>query len=103
VNVCLTSHTATGSARDRQHRHPAARLNDIKAKRPFSGPQFSPKKRNKMALYRTPVFAASQPANRYAERTAWYPAGAPGFEQFRRPATKLYVFVAVNTDIPQIY
>jgi hypothetical protein len=72
------------------------------------GPQFSLKGRNKMALYRTPVFAASQPASCYAERSARYPAGTPGLEQdglfqgssFRRPVTKVYVVVAVNIDIP---
>jgi hypothetical protein len=63
-----------------------------------------------MALYRAPVFAASQPASRYAERSAPYPAGAPGLEQdgpfqgssFSRPVTKVYVVVAVKNDIPQI-
>jgi hypothetical protein len=96
VNVCLTSHTATSSARGRQHRQPAARLKEIKTKRPFSGPQFSPKRRNKTAFLGAPVFTEKkkldgplqgpsfrrQPANRYAERTARYPAGAPGLEQF---------------------
>jgi hypothetical protein len=78
----LTSHTATGSARDRQHSQPAARLKEIKTKRPFSGPQFLPKRRNKTALLGATVFAASQPANHCAERNAWYQAGAPSLEQF---------------------
>jgi hypothetical protein len=39
-------------------------------------------KKNATALFRAPVSAASQPANRYAERTARHPAGAPGSEQF---------------------
>jgi hypothetical protein len=51
-----------------------------------------------MALFRAPVSGASQPANRYAERTTRYTAGAPGLEQIRRPATKSYTVVAVPTS-----
>jgi hypothetical protein len=40
------------------------------------------KKKNKTAHFRAPVSAASQPANRYAERNARYTAGTPGLEQF---------------------
>jgi hypothetical protein len=38
-------------------------------------------KKNATALFRAPVSAAGQPTNRYAERTARHPAGAPGSEQ----------------------
>jgi hypothetical protein len=89
VNVCSTSHAATGSARDRQ---PTALLKVKKQNGPLEGPIF-----------------ASQPASRYAERPARYPTGAHGLEQdrpfqgssFRRPVTKVYVVVTVNIDIPQ--
>jgi hypothetical protein len=54
-----------------------------------------------MALYKTPVFAASQLATRYAERTAGYPAGAPVLEQFSPACYEILRGVAVNTDITQ--
>jgi hypothetical protein len=121
VKVCSTSGTATGSARDRQYRHSAKG----KKERPFTGPPFS--QPASLPLRRTLRLVSSrctqletngplqgprfhrQPASRYAERSARYPAGAPGLKQdgpsqgpsFHRPVTKVYMVVAVNIDIPQ--
>jgi hypothetical protein len=68
-----------------------------------------------MALFRTPVSAASQPANRYAERTARHPVGAPGSEQFSPACHKIVcgcrgeyrhptdVFLEIDTDATTEY
>jgi hypothetical protein len=48
-----------------------------------------PKEERSTALFRATVSADSQPDTRYAERTARYPAGAPGSEHFSAVCYKI--------------
>jgi hypothetical protein len=102
VKVCSTSHTTTDSARDRQHRRPAALLNEKnKTKRLFTWPQYSPHRRpdghkEDCCSAASKNAESRQPASRYAERSDGCPAGALVLKQngpfqgssFRRPVMR---------------